>query len=952
MSSPQVKSKKSSQDAIFKVLRQIAYTKLFKKYSSGNYSFNKISINNLVFNDNCLVVARFKDFLIYDDNTDFLRRFYPTKDRIQRLNKILTFYEKYSKIFPNYLVLKENKYLYRNIRKKQKMIDAFNEIKREEKENRKKLKNNQNNIKNDVNELFTKKIKNEIKSYQNNISFKNYYKNSFDSDKNNDDTLMINQNSISIYYKQFNDENKEAIYMESFIGNQTNGSISNIVNVLNENKIYTKDLPNIFMQNSSNNDKKYKKNYNSGIDIKNNINKKAQTKKDKSHNSIKAINNISNKDENDNLSSKNIKNESQVKKKKLSDKNNLYKYAFTSNNATNSSSVISKKNKNQNILSPINKKNKDSNDNKTNQSNNIYDTNNDRKNIITKISSKNSHKNLNQKTTPNLGFKKHYFKTNNNFKKNMLSKNIEKNNKDINIKESTRKNKDDNDKNKNIINKETVKKKYVKCKHISQDFDTNQIYKMTENILNNKNTIPSKENSKNIINTENTCFKSYKNFLTNDNPNLITGDTKSNERNEKNFMEDKVLVNVRDIINQEKEKDNKKLFYTAKKSKIEKDTILTKTKPNTNAGKSLKFYKTKKNYLNSIDNNYNKKNIDLLNENENNNKVRNNSEFTKQKTEYKYVNKRLMTKEQRTKTKQIFVKNKNADKKKLLIKSSENFDKTKKIFNKNKESHTKEKNIETNNTLRSNKLYEIKYESTLIPSNYKNHNNSERRMAVNLSDINMKKHKNIFSSDKKETKKFKTKNHIIKNSDKLNLNKSAKLPSDGRTKKYKSFLIKNKKKFNNEYNYNSQKDILSINILNRIQAVKQNQEQYDFYRTLKVKNSKRSININNSNNSLSKTKYNKNHKTIKTPVINNKKANFFKNHISKRLNKISSNRTKEEMINNHTSSLSIKVNKTTYNKDKDKEKNVKNKNLKKTWTKNIQKKDNPISNNIHSEVMQ
>ena len=87
-------------------------------------------------------MARFKDFLIYDDNTEFFRRFYPSKDTTLRLQKILGFYERYSKIFPNYLVLKENKYLYRNIRKKQKMIDAFNEIKREEKENRRKLKNN------------------------------------------------------------------------------------------------------------------------------------------------------------------------------------------------------------------------------------------------------------------------------------------------------------------------------------------------------------------------------------------------------------------------------------------------------------------------------------------------------------------------------------------------------------------------------------------------------------------------------------------------------------------------------------------------------------------------------------------------------------------------------------------------------------------------------------------
>ena len=333
------KNKKTSKEATFTSLRQFSYSKLFKKYSSGDFSYNKISINNLIFNDTCLVVARFKDFLIYDDNTDFLRRFYPKKDRVQRLKKILSFYEKYSKIFPNYLVLKENKYLYRNIRKKQKMIDAFNEIKREEKENRKKLKNNQN-VKNDDNELFTKKVKNEIKAYQNNISFKNY-KNSFDSDKNNkyDDTLLINQNSISIYYKQFmGDEGKEMAAAESFIENQTSGSISNIVNVLNDNKIYTKDLPNLLIQNDKQKKKMKKTKTNQiGIDTKNKINKKEPKKANKNHNSVKTmstINNTSSKDDNENRLSKNNKNDSLINKKKVNDKNSI-KYIFTSNKATN-----------------------------------------------------------------------------------------------------------------------------------------------------------------------------------------------------------------------------------------------------------------------------------------------------------------------------------------------------------------------------------------------------------------------------------------------------------------------------------------------------------------------------------------------------------------------------------------------------------------------------------------
>jgi len=258
--------KQSSRENVFKVLRQIAYTKLFKKYSSGNFSYDKISINNLVFNETCLVVARFKDFLIYDDNTEFLRRFYLSKDCDQRLKKILIFYETYSKIFPNYLVLKENKYLYRNIRKKQKMIDAINEIKREEKENKKKLKekggmNGKKNVEN--NELFTRKIKEEIKTFQKNISFKNY-KNSFDTNKDVEDTILMNQNSISIsilnwkqYEKQSNinkmeneNENIWGTKIDSFVTNQTNGSISGIVNVLNDNKIYTKELANLFLENN------------------------------------------------------------------------------------------------------------------------------------------------------------------------------------------------------------------------------------------------------------------------------------------------------------------------------------------------------------------------------------------------------------------------------------------------------------------------------------------------------------------------------------------------------------------------------------------------------------------------------------------------------------------------------------------------------------------------------
>ena len=115
-------------------------------------------------------------------------------------------------------------------------------------------------------------------------------------------------------------------------------------------------------------------------------------------------------------------------------------------------------------------------------------------------------------------------------------------------------------------------------------------------------------------------------------------------------MEDKVLVNVRDIIKQEQDKineiKNKKLFQTAQKSKNSKESLLklTKTKGNMHGSvKTLNFYKnkTKKGYLNTIDHNLkNKKNLDIKNEDEKSNNIRNTSAFTKQKTEYNILNKK------------------------------------------------------------------------------------------------------------------------------------------------------------------------------------------------------------------------------------------------------------------------------------------------------------------------
>ena len=903
MSSLINRPKKSPQEAIFTVLRQMSFTTLFKKYSSGNFSFDKISINNLITNETCLVVARFKEFLIYDDNTDFLRRYYPLKDSGQRLKKILTFYETYSKIFPNYLVIKENKYLYKNIRKKQKMIDAINEIKREESENKKKLreKNEKEKRKNEEkNILFSPKIKEEIKKFQKNLSFKSY-KNSFDTTNNDDDTIIINPNSISIsilnwrqYEKnsKFNDKiDFNANYnwgakIDSFITNQTNSSMSVMLNALNDNKIYIKELPNILVQ------------YNKTTQNQNNLkmkNDKFKTKellKNQNKLNKKAVTNTKVLKKHIIRKNTSIKNNNDINNKPINNKKNIYKYAKTSTNATNSSSILSKRIKSQVTSSLIYKsKNKE----QKNIKKNINKNNNNIKDIILTTRPINTKTNLYEKTSPKIKhfkLKGHFFKTKNNFNigKNKLRGNSEKN------------------KNVNSV-QNYVEKKFFKCKHISQDFDSNIISKVTDNFL------KSNENEKE---------KNY--FTENNNPNLITGNTKINEK--KNIVEDKVHVNVRDIIKKNKENENKekkkKIFQTAQKLKNKKENLLLKiSKTKTNSHMNINMHMTARS----------------LNFNE---KKRYKSLISKQKTENKMKNKniinRKMSTQQRSKTNGLFIKNK------IKNKSSEN-----KINNKNL---SLENNKKDNNKYDNNKIDNIKNDNIkernylinnieIIPKTLEQKNNIHDTKSEPNKDLN----KNIsergreicsnlsYSNNKIKFKKanltpekiininhikFKTNNQIIKkpkNSNFFNkLNNSAKIVSNGIKRKFKTFLIKKKSKSNRGKNIHSQKNALSINIINRLQEVKKSKTKNYFYKATKKKNSN---SINNVKN------------LVKTLKEKNQKIEFFKkNNTNRKLNNLKEViiNKREELKNKYVSSFSIKVNRTYLNKDSEKKNNKESKN--------------------------
>ena len=97
------------------------------KYSTdGNFYSIKV-INDIIGNEPTHIVAEFKDYLIYGDDSEFLHNFYKKEDSKKHLPKIFDYYNKCSVIFPNYVVFPESKYIFKNIKKKQKVIDIQQE---------------------------------------------------------------------------------------------------------------------------------------------------------------------------------------------------------------------------------------------------------------------------------------------------------------------------------------------------------------------------------------------------------------------------------------------------------------------------------------------------------------------------------------------------------------------------------------------------------------------------------------------------------------------------------------------------------------------------------------------------------------------------------------------------------------------------------------------------------
>ena len=194
------------------------FTLTKEKYISSEEFFNKIQINRILKNLKSEINSKYIEFKTFNSSSEKLKKFYKKTEIYQRLKALLNYYFVTTQIFPNYLNLTENYFLYKNIKEKQDLLDQeINHLKINQFINKKE---DRSNI------LFTNNIVSDIQ---------NYIK------KEKDDDSLFSQLSNSIYQK------KE---MKNDLINESKESIENILNILNNNTIYIDDLRRNFIEDS------------------------------------------------------------------------------------------------------------------------------------------------------------------------------------------------------------------------------------------------------------------------------------------------------------------------------------------------------------------------------------------------------------------------------------------------------------------------------------------------------------------------------------------------------------------------------------------------------------------------------------------------------------------------------------------------------------------------------
>ena len=232
---------KNKIDSARKKVEQRVKKRLITKYDNPISYYHIKLIDDILYNEQTRFVGKFKEILIYDDTNEFLKSFYNKIEIIYKLPKILTFYDKYSKIYANYTAIPEKKYMYKNIKRKQKLIEEVQNI------NNKFFFDDEKKENTLTNKIFTSNVMDSINSFTMSL----YFNTSNNKTKTDTDAIdlvvkidtfekqaeMINKNiknnEISRnYYKEI--KKKKNKHTNALSNNIINSLINNNTKYINE----------------------------------------------------------------------------------------------------------------------------------------------------------------------------------------------------------------------------------------------------------------------------------------------------------------------------------------------------------------------------------------------------------------------------------------------------------------------------------------------------------------------------------------------------------------------------------------------------------------------------------------------------------------------------------------------------------------------------------------------
>ena len=885
---PKAKRKPESK----KNLEKYIHNKLIKSYFKSPNFYNIQKINEIISNQKSHIVSEFKDYLIKDDYSEFFWKFYSKKESNQFLAKILNYYKQTSVVFPNYILLTENKYLYKNIQRKQKLINILEEKEEKCLSKCKKIGYDTDDFFDIYSKVFNSKILDSILNESESSQLKKSLFGVSTENSNLTDTDNKMNNLVNNITKIEENCRQEFLFRKKLINNEikiskkdnilnNNSTSSKSINVNNNNKFNNKNVIISRNRHKSVEISKYSKFTKDESKFKNNKNKaKTTNPKDIKNNSIflKIIKQRNKKGNNSFV----IKNDS--------NKNIIFNNIYTTDLYLNINNNII-------IKEPKNK----SHDKKNFK--NIF------KNVLNKLDLKKlknlgiSRDSLNLDLRKNKHLKKNYInnillsinsvdKESCKYSQKSESEREYKNNKSKkNISERERHSYLDIMYNKSMNYKKNKIHEIIKTLNKSKDNTSRTYYKKEKQISMN---LESKKHNKKMLNQFKNSLNNLMNSIYKKNDEINIKIKNYTFRNDKNgysnrfssFINKKPKNLIESYNDSIKSMNNKSIKTKRKTNKI--NSIINK------ANLTSRSYISEKNKLtHDLQNNYNKK------------KKRNDLNIKNMKKEFNSAHRISTTKN---------IKN---DKRYLIGE----------LISLNKYNHRKKNEFfsltsrESNKNLRNrnNKKSKINYTS-FIKSNNKRFKAFQNPLnPVNLNYILYKRPKSL--PNKKENTKIKidNKDNIIK-SNKIDYNKNMRKNSMDKSLKEKI------EKLNKTYRLNRRGFQKNNKTLKNTSQV---------YSSLSQNNLSTNKNINININNISK---------INKTKIDVQKVKEIQQYINKNIEKQNSNKIIEHKLRKYKSTFSDKINKNK--KINYSQIELRNKNYKDIY--NDRKKYNNIKNNINN----